>query len=99
MRARGAGERRGWRRVGTAAVLVVVVALLGIGVALVVAGGVLGLGVAVVGHGAGGRPSLQAPLVVLALGVELIAAAALFGGRAGARIPTEEDDGRGPVVG
>ena len=64
-----------------------------------VGAGALGLGITLVGYGSGGRPSLQAPGVVLALGAELIAAAILLAGRAGARIPIEEDNGHEPVAG
>ena len=87
------------RRLGMVAALVVVIVLMGAGLALLVAGGLLGLGIAVVDASRGSRSSLQAPGVVGALGAELIAAALLLGSRVGARISTEEDDGRDPVAG
>lgn len=94
-------ERPAWRRAAAGVALVVLIVFVGVGLALLVAGGALGLGIGVVGYGAGdlGLGALQAPGVVLALGAELIAAAVLVGWRVGARIPTEEEDGHGPVVG
>ncbi len=87
------------RRLGVLAALAVVILLVGGGLALMVAGGVLGLGIAALDASRGSRSSLQAPGVVAALGAELIAAALLLASRVGAWISTEEDDGRGPVVG
>ena len=75
------------------------IALVGAGVALLVAGGVLGLGIAALDAARGSPSSLQAPGVTAALGAELIAAALLLGSRVGARISTEEDDGREPAAG
>jgi len=62
-------------------------------VALVVAGSVVGLEVSVRGYSAGGSGlrSLQAPVVVSALGAELIATAVLLGWRAGAATNGEDD--------
>ena len=87
------------RRLSVLGALVVVIALVGAGVALLVAGGVLGLGIAALDAVRGSRSSLQAPGVTAALGAELIAAALLLGGRVGARMSTEEDGGREPVAG
>ena len=87
-----------FRRLSVLGALVVVIALVGAGVALLVAGGVLGLGIAALDAARGSRSSLQAPGVAAALGAELIAAALLLGSRVGARISTEEDAGREPVA-
>lgn len=76
------------------------VGFVGVGVALVLVAGVLGLGVTLLAYRSGAVASLRAPVVVLALGAELIAAALLVGWRVGARVPAEEeDDGHGPAAG
>lgn len=88
------------RRRGSAALaLVAIVALIGVGLALVVGAGALAAGIAVVeGLGGGGRTSLRAPGIALALGAELIAAALLVGWRVGTSRSAEEED-REPVAG
>ncbi len=87
------------RRVGAAVALVAIVAFVGVGLALVVGAGALALGITVVeGLGGGGRTSLRAPGVALALGAELIAGALLVGWRVGIRRSAEEEDHE-PVAG
>ena len=80
-------------RVGAALALAAIVAFVGVGVALVVGAGALALGITVVENlGGGGRTSLRAPGIALALGVELIAGALLVGWRAGTSCCAEEED-------
>jgi uncharacterized membrane protein len=59
---------------------------------------VLGALIVVIALVGAGVALLEAPGVTAALGAELIAAALLVGSRVGARISTQEDDGRGPVA-
>ena len=81
------------RRVDAAVALAAIVAFVGVGLALVVGAGVLALGITVVeGLGGGGRTSLRAPGVALALGAELIAGALLVGWRVGTSRSAEEED-------
>ena len=87
------------RRLGAAVALVAIVAFVGVGLALVVGAGALALGITVVeGLGGGGRTSLQAPGVALALGAELITGALLIGWRVGTSRGAEEEDCE-PVAG
>jgi hypothetical protein len=87
------------RRVGAALALVAIVAFVGVGVALVVGAGALALGITVVEDlGGGGRTSLRAPGIALALGGELIAGALLVGWRVGSSRGAEEEDHE-PVAG
>jgi hypothetical protein len=87
------------RRVGAGVGLAATVALVGVGLALVVGAGALALGITVAEDlGGGGRTSLRAPGVALALGAELIAGALLVGWRAGTSGSAEEDDHE-PVAG
>ncbi len=81
------------RRVSAALALVAIVAFIGVGLALVVGAGALAAGIAVVeGLGGGGRTSLRAPGIALALGAELIAGALLVGWRVGSSRSAEEED-------
>ena len=87
------------RRVGAALTLAAIVAFVGVGVALVVGAGALALGITVVEDlGGGGRTSLRAPGIALALGAELIAGALLVGWRVGTSRGAEEEDHE-PVAG
>ena len=81
------------RRFGAALALVAIVGLIGFGLALVVGAGALAVGITVVeGLGGGGRTSLRAPGIALALGAELIAGALLVGWRVGGSRSAEEED-------
>lgn len=85
-------------RVGAVLALVAIVAFVGVGVALMVGAGALALGITVVEDlGDGGRTSLRAPGIALALGAELIAGALLVGWRVGTSRGVEEED-REPVA-
>lgn len=87
------------RRVSAALGLVAIVAFIGVGLALVVGAGALAAGIAVVeGLGGGGRTSLRAPGIALALGAELIAGALLVGWRVGSSRSAEEEDHE-PIAG
>ncbi|HEX2186641.1 MAG TPA: hypothetical protein VHN78_14170 [Chloroflexota bacterium] len=87
------------RRVSAAVALVAIVGFVGVGLALVVGAGALALGITLVEDlGGGGRTSLRAPGVALALGAELITAALLVGWRVGTSRSAEEED-REPVAG
>ncbi len=79
------------RRVSAALALVAIVGFTGVGLALVVGAGALAVGITVVeALGGGGRTSLRAPGVALALGAELIAVALLVGWRVGSSPSAEE---------
>ncbi len=81
------------RRVSAALALVAIVGLIGVGLALVAGAGALAAGITVVeGLGGGGRTSLRAPGIALALGAELIAGALLVGWRVGSSRSAEEED-------
>lgn len=87
------------RRLGSAVALVAMVPFVGLGLAMVVGAGALALGITVVeGLGGGGRTSLRAPGVALALGAELIAGALLVGWHVGLSRSAEEEDHE-PVAG
>ncbi len=87
------------RRVSAALALVAIVAFIGVGLALVVGAGALAAGITVVeGLGGGGRTSLRAPGVALALGAELIAGALLIGWRVDSTRSAEEEDHE-PIAG
>ena len=80
--------------------LVIMIALIGVGVALITVAGALTLsGAARVAMGEGRQHSLHAPGVALALGGELIAVALLVGWRAGGRRGEEECEDHGPPAG